>query len=81
MSAWRRGHRTGASQGTGSAAGSLGQVNATLARDLALNNAYSELGKELFSSSLKSVGNYSLGRVIGEGALRSNLSPVSLFTC
>ncbi len=29
--------------------------------------AYSELGKELTSSRLKSVGNYSLGRPIGEG--------------
>lgn len=33
----------------------------------ALASAYQELGKELSSSRLKSVGNYTLGRPIGEG--------------
>ena len=32
-----------------------------------LANAYNELGKELSSSKIKVVGNYTLGRVIGEG--------------
>ena len=35
-----------------------------------LANAYSELGKELASSRLRVVGNYTLGKVIGEGASR-----------
>ncbi|KAK7040734.1 hypothetical protein VNI00_009640 [Paramarasmius palmivorus] len=33
-----------------------------------LANAYNELGKELSSSKVRVVGNYTLGRVIGEGA-------------
>jgi serine/threonine protein kinase len=33
-----------------------------------LNSAYNELGKALFASEIKVVGNYSLGRVIGEGS-------------
>ncbi|KAL1744928.1 Pkinase-domain-containing protein [Schizophyllum fasciatum] len=33
-----------------------------------LANAYNELGKELSSSRIRVVGNYTLGRVIGEGA-------------
>ncbi|KAF8193006.1 Pkinase-domain-containing protein [Pholiota molesta] len=33
-----------------------------------LANAYNELGKELSSAKLRVVGNYTLGRVIGEGA-------------
>jgi hypothetical protein len=32
-----------------------------------LANAYNELGKELSSSKIRVVGNYTLGRVIGEG--------------
>lgn len=32
-----------------------------------LANAYNELGKELSSSKIKVVGNYTLGKVIGEG--------------
>lgn len=32
-----------------------------------LANAYNELGKELSSAKLRVVGNYTLGRVIGEG--------------
>lgn len=36
-----------------------------------LANAYNELGKELSSSKIKVVGNYTLGKVIGEGALDS----------
>jgi serine/threonine protein kinase len=34
-----------------------------------LANAYNELGKELSSSKIKVIGNYTLGRVIGEGTL------------
>lgn len=37
-----------------------------------LANAYNELGKELSSSKIRVVGNYTLGKVIGEG----ELSPV-----
>lgn len=36
----------------------------------ALANAYNELGKELASTKIKVVGNYTLGKVIGEGASR-----------
>jgi len=32
-----------------------------------LANAYNELGKELSSSKVRVVGNYTLGKVIGEG--------------
>jgi hypothetical protein len=32
-----------------------------------LANAYNELGKELSSSKIRVVGNYTLGKVIGEG--------------
>jgi len=32
-----------------------------------LANAYNELGKELSSSKMRVVGNYTLGKVIGEG--------------
>jgi hypothetical protein len=32
-----------------------------------LANAYNELGKELSSSKRRVIGNYTLGRVIGEG--------------
>ena len=32
-----------------------------------LANAYNELGKELTSSKIRVVGNYTLGKVIGEG--------------
>lgn len=32
-----------------------------------LGNAYQELAKELSSEKLKSIGGYTLGRVIGEG--------------
>lgn len=34
-----------------------------------LANAYNELGKELSSHKIRVVGNYTLGRVIGEGAI------------
>ncbi|KAF9527208.1 hypothetical protein CPB83DRAFT_793652 [Crepidotus variabilis] len=37
-------------------------------RKAELANAYNELGKELSSSKIRVVGNYTLGRVIGEGA-------------
>jgi hypothetical protein len=33
-----------------------------------LANAYNELGKELSSNKIRVVGNYTLGKVIGEGA-------------
>jgi hypothetical protein len=36
-----------------------------------LANAYNELGKELASQKVKVVGNYRLGKVIGEGASNS----------
>lgn len=34
-----------------------------------LGNAYQELAKELSSEKLKVIGGYTLGRVIGEGAV------------
>ena len=34
-----------------------------------LANAYNELGKELSSTKIRVVGNYTLGKVIGEGGL------------
>lgn len=36
-------------------------------RKAQLANAYNELGKELSSSKIRVVGNYTLGKVIGEG--------------
>jgi hypothetical protein len=33
-----------------------------------LANAYNELGKELSSQKIRVVGNYTLGKIIGEGA-------------
>lgn len=38
-------------------------------RKAELATAYNELGKELSSSKIRVVGNYTLGRVIGEGRL------------
>ncbi len=34
-----------------------------------LANAYNELGKELAASTIRVVGNYTLGKAIGEGTL------------
>ena len=45
-------------------------------RILQLTNAYQELGKELSSTQIKTVGNYTLGRVIGEGD--AALEPIEL---
>lgn len=42
-------------------------LKSTLNQRAALVSAYNELGKELASTKLKSVGNYTLGRTIGEG--------------
>lgn len=39
-----------------------------------LATAYNDLGKELSSSKIKVVGNYTLGKVIGEGAHHSLLA-------
>jgi hypothetical protein len=36
-----------------------------------LTNAYNELGKELSSHKIRVVGNYTLGKVIGEGEWQS----------
>ena len=36
-----------------------------------LANAYNELGKELASQKIRVVGNYTLGKVIGEGGIPS----------
>jgi hypothetical protein len=36
-----------------------------------LANAYNELGKELSSTKIRVIGNYTLGKVIGEGRRRS----------
>ena len=41
-------------------------------RKAELATAYNELGKELSSSKIRVVGNYTLGRVIGEG-MKSSL--------
>lgn len=38
-------------------------------RKAQLANAYNELGKELASSKIRVVGNYTLGKVIGEGKI------------
>jgi hypothetical protein len=43
-----------------------------------LANAYNELGKELTSSKIRVVGNYTLGKVIGEGKCDPYLSKYSL---
>jgi hypothetical protein len=34
-----------------------------------LANAYNELGKELAASTIRVIGNYTLGKAIGEGTL------------
>lgn len=39
-----------------------------------LANAYNELGKELSSNKIRVVGNYTLGKVIGEGRCSSRAS-------
>jgi hypothetical protein len=41
--------------------------SASLNQKAQLANAYNELGKELSSQKIRVVGNYTLGRVIGEG--------------
>lgn len=38
-----------------------------------LANAYNELGKELSSNKIRVIGNYTLGKVIGEGEYRDNI--------
>lgn len=45
-----------------------GSISTTQNQKAQLANAYSELGKELASSKVRVVGNYTLGKVIGEGA-------------
>ena len=40
-----------------------------------LASAYNELGKELSSQKIRVVGNYTLGKVIGEGAQRIHYLP------
>lgn len=45
-----------------------------------LANAYNELGKELSSSKVRVVGNYTLGKVIGEGKYCSGPRPESGLT-
>jgi hypothetical protein len=40
-----------------------------------LANAYNELGKELSSNKIRVVGNYTLGKVIGEGASFASFPP------
>lgn len=42
-------------------------LSLTQNRKAELATAYNELGKELASSKIRVVGNYTLGRVIGEG--------------
>jgi hypothetical protein len=39
-----------------------------------LANAYNELGKELSSNKIRVIGNYTLGKVIGEGVLVISLA-------
>ena len=45
-----------------------------------LASAYNELGKELSSQKIRVVGNYTLGKVIGEGMLDRLMSSVLSFT-
>ncbi|CAK5262258.1 unnamed protein product [Mycena citricolor] len=45
-----------------------GSISVTQNQKAQLANAYNELGKELSSSRIRVVGNYTLGKVIGEGA-------------
>lgn len=42
-----------------------------------LASAYNELGKELSSQKIRVIGNYTLGKVIGEGAYTLPLFPLS----
>lgn len=44
-----------------------GSVTQTQNHKALLANAYNELGKELSSNKIRVIGNYTLGRVIGEG--------------
>lgn len=44
-----------------------GSVSQTQNHKAQLATAYNELGKELSSQKIKVVGNYTLGKVIGEG--------------
>jgi hypothetical protein len=45
-----------------------------------LANAYNELGKELSSNKIRVVGNYTLGKVIGEGEPQVDLNVLLLLT-
>lgn len=45
-----------------------------------LANAYNELGKELASQKIRVVGNYTLGKVIGEGGPSLDTAAISLLT-
>ena len=56
------------------ATGSVSQVQNHKAQ---LASAYNELGKELSSQKIRVVGNYTLGRVIGEGTSISNILLIS----
>lgn len=48
---------------------SSGSVSAAQNQKAQLANAYNELGRELSSNKVRVVGNYTLGKVIGEGLL------------
>lgn len=43
-----------------------------------LASAYNELGRELSSSKIRVVGNYTLGKVIGEGELECIICPTTI---
>jgi hypothetical protein len=45
-----------------------------------LANAYNELGKELSSNKIRVVGNYTLGKVIGEGQSEVDLKVLVMLT-
>jgi hypothetical protein len=61
---------------------SLGRMGSVAQNHKAhLANAYNELGKELSSNKIRVIGNYTLGKVIGEGTGDTSWNSISDRMC